>query len=270
MYRNIPWACFVDNHLKQKEIRGLPVIGFEELYKKHQNSIVIVASVVYYKEIEKQLLENGFKKENIVNIGRILEDTLYKKQYFDLPCFSCEEGESFVDVGAYQGESSLAFIKWYSKMGREKYGNIWALEPDPSSYENCCLNLKKLKLRNLNVINAAAWNENEILRFKACGNFDACIKQDGQIEIRGVKLDAILEDEKVTFIKMDVEGTEKRAIIGAEKIIREQKPKMAISIYHKPEDIWELPSLLLEYNAGYRFYLRHYSFADSETVLYAL
>lgn len=53
-------------------------------------------------------------------------------------------------------------------------------------------------------------------------------------------------------------------------IITSQKPKLAISIYHKKEDIWELPGLLLEMNPEYRFYLRHYSLREAETVLYAV
>ena len=68
---------------------------------------------------------------------------------------------------------------------------------------------------------------------------------------------------------MDIEGAEKEALLGAEKITREQKPKLAISIYHKNEDIWEIPSLILEMNPEYRFYIRHYSFRFAETVLYA-
>ena len=69
---------------------------------------------------------------------------------------------------------------------------------------------------------------------------------------------------------MDIEGAEREAIIGARNIIKSQKPKMAVSIYHKKEDIWELPKLLIEINPEYKFYLRHYSFRDAETVLYAI
>ena len=84
-------------------------------------------------------------------------------------------------------------------------------------------------------------------------------------------MDTFFRDKEApTFIKMDIEGAEKEAILGAENIIRIQKPKMAVSIYHKREDIWELPKLLLEMNPEYRFYLRHYSFRDAETVLYAV
>lgn len=83
-------------------------------------------------------------------------------------------------------------------------------------------------------------------------------------------LDEIAGDRRITFIKMDIEGAEKEALVGAQNIIRNQKPKLAISIYHKKEDIWELPALLLEMNPEYQFYLRHYSLREAETVLYAV
>ena len=76
--------------------------------------------------------------------------------------------------------------------------------------------------------------------------------------------------EPVTFIKLDVEGAEYQALLGAEHTIASYKPKLAICTYHKLEDIWELPSLIHEMNPEYRFYLRHYSFAENETVLYAM
>ena len=77
-------------------------------------------------------------------------------------------------------------------------------------------------------------------------------------------------NEEVTFIKMDLEGSELRALMGAERIIRQYKPKLAISLYHKPEDIWELPLYILSLNSEYIFFIDHYSVATAETVLYAL
>jgi hypothetical protein len=87
-----------------------------------------------------------------------------------------------------------------------------------------------------------------------------------------ISLDEYLKNEKepVTFIKMDLEGAELNALKGAEQTIKEQKPKLAISIYHKPEDIWEIPNLLLELVPDYKFYIRHYTLIGAETVLYAL
>ncbi len=91
-----------------------------------------------------------------------------------------------------------------------------------------------------------------------------------EIEIPVCALDEICVDNDVSFIKMDIEGSEKNALIGAENTIRRCKPKLAISIYHKNEDIWELPEMILQMNENYRLYLRHYSLAGEDTVLYAI
>ena len=69
---------------------------------------------------------------------------------------------------------------------------------------------------------------------------------------------------------MDIEGSELAALQGAAEIIRMQHPKLAISVYHCRDDIWEIPKLLLSYHPGYRFYLRVYAFTGNDTVLYAL
>ena len=83
-------------------------------------------------------------------------------------------------------------------------------------------------------------------------------------------MDDVLIDSNPTFIKMDIEGAEYKALKGAERVIRKCHPKLAISVYHKPEDIFDIPSLILEYNSDYRFYLRHYSLTSSETILYVV
>lgn len=69
---------------------------------------------------------------------------------------------------------------------------------------------------------------------------------------------------------MDVEGAEYKSIIGARKTIKKYRPKLAISVYLKRNDIWEISMLLLTYHSDYRFYLRTYSFTGNDTVLYAI
>lgn len=79
-----------------------------------------------------------------------------------------------------------------------------------------------------------------------------------------------LADDTSRRIKMDLEGAELHALQGAEQTIRRYRPKLAVSIYHNPEDIWEIPELILKLHPDYRLYLRHYSIAAAETVVYAI
>ena len=76
--------------------------------------------------------------------------------------------------------------------------------------------------------------------------------------------------EPISFMKMDIEGAELRALHGAEKQIRTNRPKLAVCVYHKNEDILEIWNYLRELVPEYRFYLRHHTTAGAETVLYAL
>lgn len=67
-------------------------------------------------------------------------------------------------------------------------------------------------------------------------------------------LDNMIGAEQVSYIKMDVEGFEQKALLGAKRIIEEQFPTLAVSIYHKREDIWKLPELILRINPKYKFF----------------
>jgi hypothetical protein len=116
-----------------------------------------------------------------------------------------------------------------------------------------------------------AWNKNETLSFVSVGEGSKIIDESGETEtISAVRVDDVLGSEKVTYIKMDIEGAEINALIGAKNIICRDKPKLAISVYHKRSDIWEIPMLLLKYNPEYKFFLRVYSFTGNDTVLYAI
>lgn len=83
-------------------------------------------------------------------------------------------------------------------------------------------------------------------------------------------LDGFISGKEVTYIKMDIEGAEAAALYGAKDTIARMHPRLAVSIYHKPEDIYELPEIILGYYPHYRLYLRHYSFSYYDTVLYAI
>lgn len=89
-------------------------------------------------------------------------------------------------------------------------------------------------------------------------------------QVSTASLDDELKNIPVTFIKMDIEGSESEAIQGARNIIRMLSPKLAISIYHKLDDFEKLPTLIMDINPNYTFYIRHHSLSDCDTVLYAV
>lgn len=89
-----------------------------------------------------------------------------------------------------------------------------------------------------------------------------------QVEVR--RLDDIIGEKRVTYIKMDVEGSELTALYGCEVILRRERPALAICVYHHPEDLWSIPRWIMSLNLGYQPLLRHHSPSILETVFYAL
>lgn len=87
--------------------------------------------------------------------------------------------------------------------------------------------------------------------------------------VKTISIDEMLEGEKCTFIKMDIEGAEMEALQGAQKSISKYYPKLAISIYHKDDDLWKIPYYIKKTWPEYKLYIRHYTYVTTETVLYA-
>ena len=82
-------------------------------------------------------------------------------------------------------------------------------------------------------------------------------------------IDNVCAGDKVTLIKMDVEGSELKALEGAINVIKRDKPRLAICVYHKPEDLYEIPQWIKSVIPEYKLYLRQHERSDYETVLYA-
>ena len=106
-----------------------------------------------------------------------------------------------------------------------------------------------------------------VIKFNPLGGGSGRLDVNGSLEVPVVNLDESV-DERITFIKMDIEGAEREAIIGAANHIRVDKPKMSICLYHRPDDIRIIVTMLNELNPNYQFFLRHYSLKHKETVLY--
>ena len=218
----------------------------------------------YQNEIAKQLADMGIREERIVRVDKII-DALEQKAYFDLTNLPHEKDETFVDAGAFDGASSRAFAEW-----ARDFCHIYAFEPDPQNISACKETLKTISEERTTLLPYGVWRDRRELRFNGLGKVGSNVAEHGNICVPVTSIDEELAGKRITFIKMDIEGSEMEALQGAAKTIRMQHPKLAISIYHKPEDILELPHYILSLNPKYRMYLRHYALMKSETVLYCL
>ncbi len=115
----------------------------------------------------------------------------------------------------------------------------------------------------------STWDEEAMLNFSQMGNACSDICENGSTVIRTMPIDRVVR-EKVTFIKMDVEGAELKSLMGAHDTILRDRPKLAVSIYHKYEDMIQIPLYIKSLVPEYRLYVRHYSNNACETVLYAI
>ena len=130
------------------------------------------------------------------------------------------------------------------------------------------MNLHKVK--NVALIKKAIWSKSKVLCFDntefASGS--GAVNNNGNINIESISIDEMCGG-RATFIKLDVEGAEMEALVGAEETITNMHPKLAVSIYHKDKDLWEIPYYLMRKYPFYRFYVRQYTPYNTETILYA-
>lgn len=259
------FKAFIDNDRRKqgKSINNIPVISLEDVQEREEAAIIIMTKF-FWDEMEDQLYHNGFCKNQIFNLGEIYRQ-FNENQYFDLEYLNVSDDESFVDCGALDGETSLIFFRKFGSCLKK----VWLFEPDKGNVQKCRRNFENTKI-DYEIIEKGVWSSSMQLRFTSLGNGGACIDEKGTDYINTITLDEVLENCNPTFIKMDIEGAELEALKGAQKVIKRYQPKLAISVYHKYEDIAQIPQLLLDYYPDYKFYLRHYSLMNSETILYAL
>ncbi|WP_343248569.1 FkbM family methyltransferase [Diplocloster hominis] len=209
---------------------------------------------------------------NLLNAKVLMDSELVEKSYMDSQIYFSSDlfgklfNESYVDCGAYNGDSIIDFI-----LKCPDYKKVYAFEPSAENIKKLKLNLDSLlNDDSILIYNYAVYNRNTELYFDDRQDDGDKIIEVGDIKVNAIKLDDIINDE-VTFIKMDIEGSEKEAVEGAENIIKKYTPKMAICIYHKPNDFWSIMEKINEFNVNYKYAIRHYSLESySETVLYCI
>lgn len=216
-------------------------------------------------EKSKRLFSNIIKVRKELKLKDLPELEL-DKQYCPKDIDFKYKQLKFADCGAFIGDSLYNIIDSYS------VDSIFCFEPDENNYKK--LKDEAFKLTINNEINTylwpcGVWSKNEILKFtndSAAGT----ISNEGSTSIQCVSLDDIFIKNKPNYIKMDIEGAELFALHGAKNIIKTEKPVLAVCIYHKPEDLWEIPLYIHELNPDYKLYIRQYEHNLFDTVLYAI
>lgn len=260
-----PWCCYLTDDKIQSEYNGIPVYTYEEAVRQYKQLDIVTGSAHGSRAVMEQQAAFGAVGECISL--EVITEALNRQQYFDFFEYAGEK-ETFVDGGVYDLGSVKGFLNWCGG----NYERIYAFEPEQSNYGRC----KEIaeQWEHVSLFNCGLLDRQGSIGFTSGLGGASRIENRQQdfypdYDIAVTDLDSVVKEEKVTFIKMDIEGAEAKALLGARHIITEQKPKLAVCVYHKPEDIIELPLLVLGMRPEYQIAFRHYSLRDTETVMYA-
>lgn len=270
------------------------VLGFAAGYQSLVDRVEDLACrhTVYAPDVPlfgEGLFTPQFVEDNADKIDKVynmLEDELSKKVFADVMNFrisgkidylkgitttreevytniiSPSKSEIFVDLGAYNGDTVEEFLNYCDG----DYSKIYALEPDKRNFKRL---MKANQGRiNFEAFNCAVWNCDTLIPFSAKTGRQSSISSEGE-EIEARSVDSILLEEVATIIKMDVEGAEREALLGARNTIEKHSPKLMVSLYHRNEDFFEIPLLVKRLNPDYKLYIRHHLYIPAwETNLY--
>lgn len=226
-------------------------------------------------------LEDALSQKTLASVlaGRITGDLGYYRscfapeQYYAQDVMRFSPGEVMVELGSFDGETLLRFTELCPD-----YKAVYCFEPEQAFLPR----LQELRRaqtaagKRMVIIPKGAWDSTGTLSFftnqsnRASGTLLSDRNSTGSSIVEVTTVDEAVP-ERISFLKMDIEGAELRALRGAEKHIRADKPKLAVCVYHKAEDMLDIWTYLKALVPEYRFYLRqHLSYGGTETVLYCL
>lgn len=279
----------VANPLNEKSVYetivslGIPqerIFYFRDAYQFIRKSRVEQVSLTF-EEIQEHLI--GY--ERVVNLFsdpmsqnlviQIIRSYLFHSLFeYELPSnayfpeqFLLTDHEVFVDGGLYIGDTTENFIERVNK----KYSRIVGFDIDEKNLSIARQNLKSVP--NVEIVSKGLWDCSTSMHAELGISAGSNIKKDAGNTVDLISLDEYFQEtskhQYPSFIKLDIEGSERQALLGAERIIKEVSPKLAVCVYHKPEDLYVLPEVIQRINPNYKFFLRHYSPYIWDSVLYA-
>lgn len=298
---------FIDGNEKKwnAEFAKKMIYGPNRISNDNHEDMIIIIATMYFKSVIDSLEQMGYRgkvfsafhiqhrmgqeaseglAQNINKLKTILADEksmflvdaiLEKRQALDLDYSDIHEPNQyfveeiternphavFVDGGAFLGETVDEFIEFQ----QNEFNKVYSFEMDEANYRK--IDTSKYDDR-VEFLNYGLWSETTECRYDS-DTTSSALGDSGELVAKCMPIDKVCAQDKVTFIKMDIEGAEVEALKGAQQTIIKNKPQLAICVYHKPNDIYEIPFLLKDWVPEYKFYIRHHSVTFVETVLYA-
>ena len=256
--------------------------NIENLIKNTEILVDNYSKISYLNIILYKLTLNPFYLETTA-VGRGNKYD-YNAYLFEKTYLNFTNKEVYVDAGAYTGDSIELFISAV----KGNYKHIYSFEPNRENNIELIKRIEKLQNKylkpldeSISIIHKGIWSEDCTLEFLTTkivdlgGHFENTEmlkfqKKDSYYKesINVTSIDSAT-DQDATFIKYEIEGSEYQGLIGAEKTIVKNKPKLAVALYHKPEDILKLPSFIKELDMNYKIGFRqHDLFKPDATYMY--
>jgi len=221
-----------------------------------------------------ELLQDDESKATMRSIlaSRFFNDNGYlriaKYREYHHPVVKVRPGDVVVDAGAHVGKVTRSFAKACGPAGR-----VYSFEPDPANFKEMAK--RNADLPQVDPIRSGVWSSTTTLSFANEHGPSAgyTLIEAGSLKVPVTSLDDFFAQpgrRPPTVMKFDVEGAEAAALCGAKKTIQRYKPRLMISAYHKPHDLWELLFQVQEMRPDYQFYLGHHNFYHTETDIYAV
>ncbi|MBE6647732.1 MAG: FkbM family methyltransferase [Ruminococcaceae bacterium] len=254
----------------------VPVCGTtlfdSQLFEQNKDKIELVSSLLAdekSKEVYNSVV-NYKLSGDIAYIKSTHSD--FAEVYRDI--LKAEDFETVADLGAYNGDT-LREIKPFAP----KLKTAIAFEPDRRNHKKLC-DYAQNETFYIEAHQTAAWSHKDTLFFDGSGNRNSTLTSSDSLPVtKGAKiveadadsLDSILADRRIDYIKYDVEGSEREAVEGSKTAIERHRPALLISLYHRSEDIYELPLLIHERYPDYKLYIRRREYIPAwDTVLIAV
>lgn len=250
-------------------------ISFDAYFVK---TMIVQLKKVYFELLDEIRSEEVFimiLKSMITGEREYCSYVMEDNAFWAIPQFKNTGNEVFIDAGAYVGDTLEQFV--WNNIGA--FHKIYAFEPGERQYKAMLIRVNRL-------VNEWAIDKDKIVCVKAgLGEDDSMLtytnndktplgstfvscdnKHNAKVKVYA--LDKFLEDERITLIKADIEGFEMEMLRGARNSIKKWRPKLAISIYHKPEDLFTIPTFIHSLVPEYKMAIRHHASTLVDTVLY--
>jgi len=233
------------------------------------SKLAVFASNMHFYMFKEFMLmfSEAIHKFGMLNYEGTSEDYFY----FNNDVLSVSDGEVYIDVGAYDGDTIETFVNACNQ-AEVNYKHIYGIEPDPACFEKLQANIEDYD--DVSIHKIGLWSESKTLEFMPSGEaiHDQAgeVFSEGSVKIEALSLDDFLDGDSVTFLKMDPSGVVVYDVmLGARKTLLKHNPKLALGIYHSLEEFINVPIFIKSINPEYNIFLRHNTYHLCDTDLYA-